>query len=304
MKSKLNNCLLKESILPTSDYKFFDLILVMTLLMFLYITNDLPLYAIFIPLFTIPAILFERIRQSYFIWVFIFLYFGWFYIFKGTERYVPNHKYLYFLFTLLIIITLYARKKSKEWFYIFKSSCQYMIGFIFLLATIGKFLAPEFLNGTFFKFTLLTDERFFNFTEIVGGIDKAKVWSTYHEFLDLKTTSNSLESIQLPDSNRLNILALYLSYWTILIEGAIALTFLVKESFVLSKYRNWVLLIFIVTTYPIATVPGFAILLALLAFISVRKTKSEKVWKLVYLITFMLIPLFKIPFMKIFETLL
>lgn len=221
----------------------------------------------------------------------------------GTERYVPNHKYLYTFFTLLILLTLYAKRSTEFWYQIFSNSAQYMIGFIFLLATIGKFLAPEFLNGSFFEYTVLTDDRFFGFTQSIGGIAKDNLWEGYYDFISLTNTNLANTEVVLPSSNKVEVLASFLTYWTIFIEGSIALTFLVKGNSIIGRFRNWVLLLFIVTTYPIATVPGFAILLSLLAFITVKNDYTDNRWQLVYLVIFLLLPIVRLPFIKLIETL-
>lgn len=305
MKKKLNKIVYKiSSYVPNEDLNYFDLSLVMTLLMFLFITDDIPYASLFMPLFIFPAVIFQKIRQNPFIWILLLIYLGYFYVFKGTERYVPNHKYLYAFYTLLIVLILYAKKQTSDWYSIFSASVQYMIGFIFLFATIGKFLAPEFLDGSFFEFTALTDDRLFGFTESLAQVENTNLWNGYYEFMNLIKSDNSAEVVQLPSADRLHFLAMFLSYWTIFIEGSIALTFLVNGASFLGKLRNWMLLIFIITTYPIATVPGFAILLVITAFISVRNSYTNKFWSMIFLIIFFLVPIIKLPFLKLIEILL
>lgn len=283
--------------LPKPNNLFFDMILQMSLLMLLVMTNDIPLQQIFIPLFIIPALLFKKVRNSLLFWLILLFYLLYFYVFMGTNRYVPNHKYLYVFYILLLCIIIYIKKSTNDWFEILKTSAQYMIGFVFLLATVGKFLAPEFLNGSFFEFTLLTDERFSGFTQSIVGIQNSDLNIGFEEFNKLLRSNSLSHEAQLPTSEKLHFISIFLSYWTILIEGSIAITFLSPAKSFGGKYRNWVLLIFIITTYPIATVPGFAILLTLLAFITSKSDTRPNVWSYVYIGIFIIIPIFKFPFL-------
>ncbi len=305
MKQKLNKYLFRVSAhLPKSEEEYFDLSLIMTLLMFLYVINDIPLYSVIIPLFSFSGILFKSIRQSILFWVLMLMYLSYFYVISGTSVYVPNHKYLYAFFNLIIVISLYAKKKTSDWFEIYKISAQYMIGFVFLLATIGKFLAPEFLNGSFFEFTLLTDPRFFGFTSLVGNIDDASLFIGLDEFSNMQSSNDINAVVQLQSPTNLQSLGLFLSYWTIFIEASIAITFLVKYNTFIGKYRNWVLLVFIITTYPIATVYGFAILLILLALITVSNVNNKITWQILFIIIFILVPLMRFPFFSLLKMLM
>jgi hypothetical protein len=85
-------------------------------------------------------------------------------------------------------------------------------------ATFWKVFAPEFLDGSFFRFTLLTDPRFRGFSDLVGGVP-ADVTAANADQLQLLTRPYSdVGIIQLVDAPRIAILARSLSYWTVGIE--------------------------------------------------------------------------------------
>src|SRR5690606_4604248 len=133
-------------------------------------------------------------------------------------------------------------------------------------AVIGKFLAPEFLNGSFFEFTNTADPRFFGFTSFMADIDMQSLLNNETNINRLTSGNNPNYSFPLNGVENLTNLGMVISYWTIFIEGMIAISFLIPNKFLLSKYRNVFLIAFIITTYPIATVAGFASILACMGF--------------------------------------
>lgn len=49
-------------------------------------------------------------------------------------------------------------------------TARWLIGLCFLFATLRKLFAPEFMDGSFFHFVLLTGPRFSGFSNLVGGV--------------------------------------------------------------------------------------------------------------------------------------
>lgn len=282
---------------------FFLVSLRMFLLCILLYVNDISQYQIIVPLLVLPGLLLKEITLSKYYWFIVVLFLSYFYLYLGLENYVPNHKYIYAYFSILIAVVLFVKDKSENYFSIFTESVRWIIGLVFLLATIGKFLAPEFLDGSFFYFTTLTDPRFYGFTSTVVGISQDSLWESYFLFDSLIHTSNPSTTVTLESNSFLVKVSYFLSYWTIFIEGMIGISFLLPLKTFVSKYREWFLIIFVFTTYPIATVPGFAIILANLAFIQSRKENKASFYSLFYLAIFLIIPIFRIPFLKVLELL-
>ncbi|WP_150935832.1 hypothetical protein [Pseudotamlana haliotis] len=220
------------------------------------------------------------------------------YLIFDLDGYVPNHKHIY-AYVLVSICLLFFFFKEDEILSKLRDQAKYIIGLCFLFAVIGKFLAPEFLNGGFFEFTNTTDPRFFGFTSYVAGVNPTLLLENAANIDHLLNTNNTTFSFKLNGVENLKTIGLIISYWTIFIEGMIAISFCLPSKFSLSKYRNVFLIAFIITTYPIATVYGFAIILAALGYI--QSTKENQITKasIFYMLVFIALPLIAIPFVRI-----
>jgi hypothetical protein len=78
-----------------------------------------------------------------------------------------------------------------------------------------------------------------------------------------------------------------MTWWTVAVEGAVALTFLWPVGRGLSKVRDATLLTFCVTTYAVATVAGFGWLLLALGIAQCQP--ERRTTQLCYLAVFVLI---------------
>ena len=81
-------------------------------------------------------------------------------------------------------------------------------------------------------------------------------------FEDLLLFGDPSTSVEVLRTTRLEIMAQVLTWWTIIIEAVVAVLFLWPEDRGPSRWRDLTLLAFIVTTYPVAPVIGFAWVLA------------------------------------------
>jgi hypothetical protein len=271
----------------------------MILVLLLLFVDDIPLDGIVVPLITLPGILLRPVIFNRFYWLGITALFVFFYQYLGLQHYLPNHHYIFSYILIATTVALFAKHYDEDWKSLFSKMARLIIGFCFLFATIGKFLAPEFLNGSFFEFTCLTDERFHGMTSVVGGVDTAVLYNGYLDFMSLLHTTNPATSITLQSVGILKPLSYFLSYWTIFIEGMIGITFLSPAGSKLHRIREVFLIAFIITTYPIATVPGFATTLALLAYLQTHKAGRLNYLSYFYILLFLAIPLFKVPFLRI-----
>jgi hypothetical protein len=270
----------------------------MILLLLLLFVDDIPLYGVLVPLMAVPGLLLRKILFNRFYWTMIAIVFTVFYLVLGLRIYLPNHHYIFAFTIIMATLVVYSRYYEADWKNLLAVSARYIIGFCFLFATIGKFLAPEFLNGAFFEFTCLTDGRFHGTTSMLTDIPIQTLFQGYDRFMNLLAGDCSGD-VSLVSSPNLRYIALFLAYWTIFIEGMLAITFLAPQKSWLHRNREWFLLCFIFTTYPIATVPGFATLLAGLAFAQAYKVGKPNAYAFVYLLIFIAVPLFKIPFLRI-----
>lgn len=196
-----------------------------------------------------------------------------------------NHAYLLFYWCLAVSIALNSRDAGR----CLAFNGRMLIGLAFALSVIWKvFLSGDFMDGRFFRIAMLTDYRFEWFTHAVGGLTSA-------EFEDLKQFVSRHVDGQFPFSGneipvqpaRFLMVSQILTYWTVFVESAAALLFLIPGERGLSRYRDFLLVLFCVTTYSVATVEGFGWLLIAMG-VSQSGDGNNKT-KLAYILAFMLL---------------
>ena len=135
-----------------------------------------------------------------------------------------------------------------------------LVGLVFVLATFWKLLSPDYLDGRFFRVTLVEDARLASFAVHVGGLDP-ELLAERRAYLSLHADGPAVPVPDPPpEPARFRALALASASGTLALEAAVALAFLAP----LGRYvwlRHAVLLLFCGTTYAIAPVMGFGWLL-------------------------------------------
>ncbi|MCU0374907.1 MAG: hypothetical protein MUF24_06325 [Chitinophagaceae bacterium] len=180
-----------------------------------------------------------------------------------------------------------------------------LIALCFVFAVYGKVSSPQFLDGSFMQQQMLWDARLKDNTRLVFNLShqeaahNARVFANlYHKDIHRPVEANLYIPRGLPQA------AYWLSIWTIIIESLVALSFLSSKLSFFYRYRHAILLTFIITTYPIATVPGFAMVLAVLGFMEAFSARQNKrVWTTCFAFTAVLVPLFLLT-LQDFELLL
>jgi len=133
-----------------------------------------------------------------------------------------------------------------------------LIGLSFAFAALWKIrLSKDFLDGTYFHYTFLTDSRFQDFGVIFGGMTSTSYNEIAKALAQLGNPTGSIEAVQLPSTSMLVTLAKLSAWWTAAIESALAAVFLLPERLAVTRYRHAVLLLFAWTTYLVATVATF-----------------------------------------------
>jgi hypothetical protein len=171
-----------------------------------------------------------------------------------------NHDYLRALAALAVTLALGARDAPAA----LRTSARLLLGGTFLFATLWKLvLSPDFVDGTFFRVTLLADPRFHDLAVLAGGVS----WETLdafdaalREFLAGRPEGWPGAFVE---PAGLRPLALALTLFTGASEAAIAAAFLWPR---LGRFRNVLLIAFGASTFAFATVRGFGWLLMALGF--------------------------------------
>ncbi len=291
----------KENTLSFKSDDLTILILKMVLIILLVLMKDNAVLSILMPVIVIPGLLFNKVALNKYYWLILSLFSVIPYLILDLVGYVPNHKHIFAYVILAVTIILFL-SKEEDILDNLRYQSKYIIGLCFLFAVAGKFLAPEFLDGRFFEFTNTADPRFYGFTSFIADVDPLALKANETNIESLMSTANPNMIFTLNGAENLHTIGMVISYWTIFIEGMIAISFCLPASFLLSKYRNVFLIAFILTTYPIATVYGFAIILTALGFVQSTTKKNQLTkYSLFYLMVFILLPLIQIPFIRVLK---
>jgi hypothetical protein len=170
-----------------------------------------------------------------------------------------NHAYLLFYWCLAVSIALFSRDSD----HCLAFNGKFLIGLAFAFAVIRKgVLSGDYMDGRFFSIAMLTDPRFEAFTMSVSGLGEYELENMrlfVEQHIDGELPARGLDVPSLP--SKLHLVSEILTYWTVLIESAVAILFLIPSKAAVSRLRDAFLILFCVTTYSVATVEGFGWLL-------------------------------------------
>ncbi|MFE4106587.1 hypothetical protein [Almyronema epifaneia] len=195
-----------------------------------------------------------------------------------------NHEYLITYWVLVCAIAAFSQFSLK----IFAWNARLLIGLCFLFATAWKFMGGEYLDGSFLHLTFLVDPRLAMGATWLGGVAADLLQDNYDQLLTIQAAT-SPESALINSSPLMSALSVALSYWTIFIEGIVAIAFLSPWPRWLFLHRDEWLLIFVVSTYSVIPVFSFAAILLLMGLAQCALTQRFKA--ALYLNLLLLIPL-------------
>lgn len=172
-----------------------------------------------------------------------------------------NHHFLFAYWTLAIFLALCTRRPERA----LARSARWLVVAVFLWATLWKaVLSPDYMDGRFYRVRLLTDHRFSAVVQLVGGLSAEQVESSriYLEPPPFGVPGSAPP--ELVEPRAVVHLATFLTWATLLLEGLVALAFLVPWGRWTLSVRHGVLLGFCGAAYAIAPVAGFGWLLCVM----------------------------------------
>lgn len=199
-------------------------------------------------------------------------------------EWVDNHAYLIVYFCLAILCALWTPEPRRT----LAGAARLLVGGVFLLAVLWKaLLSPDFVDGTFFRATALSDPRFEEFCLLVGDLSPAEHDANLDAVRALKADPTIGVTDPLVEPAALVRAARWSAWSTLVLEALVAVLFLIPERW----QRRWVwrlrhlsLVLFAVATYPFATVTGFGWLLVILGVAQTRP--SDRRLRTIYLALF------------------
>jgi len=141
-------------------------------------------------------------------------------------------------------------------------SSRALIGLAFACAIVWKAgLAPDYLDGRFFRVTLLTDDRFADAARLIGGLSEQQLQADRRYLTALPEGAELLDPPRLVEPRRLRLLAWAATWLGLAMESALAVLYLVPGGGRWETLRHLALLSFCAVTYALAPVAGFGWLL-------------------------------------------
>ncbi len=205
-----------------------------------------------------------------------------------------NHAYLLCYWCLAISLALVSHDTHA----CLALNGRLLIGWAFAFATLWKLaLSPDYLDGRFFRMMLLTDLRFAGFAQLAGGLTP-DVLQSLRDFVTQHIDGQLFAVLNPPqEPARFLWLAHCMTWWTVILEGAIAVAFLWSVKQGLSTLRDAFLLTFCATIYAVAPVEGFGWLLIAMGVAQCDSTRRKT--RLFYLAVFALILFYReVPWLE------
>ena len=195
-----------------------------------------------------------------------------------------NHAYLLSYWCLSVAIALLLPEGAGA----LRISGRWLMAMAFLFTILWKgFLAPDYLDGRFFRVTLLVDERFAYASQLFGGLTSEELKANREALKPLPGGVEPLEPAELIETPAFRRFAGFATWWTIGIEAAIALAFLLPLRGRGRAARHVLLMIFCAATYAFAPVAGFGWLLLVMGMSQCEE--GDRRWRLAYAVTFFLV---------------
>lgn len=206
-----------------------------------------------------------------------------------------NHKFLLFYWCLALFFAFqFERAEEQRDFMVV--SARYLMFFTMLGAVIQKTISPDYLDGSFFEITLLTDSRFRDFVVLMTDMD----YGTLMENRALKNEVRNhyllepLASAQLIRTTYFQLFAhaiTWLNYLDQVVIGALALF---RLPLPLEILKHLALMVFIIIVYAVAPVIGFGWLIIIWGYCMVPD--ELKYLRVGYIGCFVLLALYEFPF--------
>ncbi len=198
-----------------------------------------------------------------------------------------NHIYLLAYWCLAIGLALAGAGAGVT----LAASSRWLLGAAFAMAVLWKaVLSPDYLDGRFFRVTLLTDERFADASMVFGGLTPDQMTQNRKFLEPLPQGAELLDPPPLIEPARLRLFAAVATWGGLTLEALIAVLCLIPASRVSEGARHAAVLLFCATTYALAPVAGFGWLIATMGLAQCRP--GQRLVRAAYIVVFLLILLY------------
>jgi hypothetical protein len=262
-----------------------EIIVLLSLCLVIFYGYSAKYFSVAVAFLVLPALLYRPFFQHWLFWGLIAAVSG----FVVLRQWYPidNHKFLLAYWALALAFSFSLSEEHRQPFLV--KTARFLLVFVMAGAVVQKTLAADYLDGSFFEFTLLTDQRFEPFMAALGVhagdlsynrgvISWLQAANPEHDTSAVLRLSSSVHNI-----------ALVVTWWDYLVQLAIAAAFLIGTRW-LDLLGHVLLLAFVVTTYLAAPVIGFGWTLSIFGY-ALSAGRSPKI-ALCYLATFPLLTVY------------
>ncbi len=198
-----------------------------------------------------------------------------------------NHIYLLAYWCLAIGLALSSPTPAAT----LATSSRWLLGAAFAMAVLWKsVLSPDYVDGRFFRVTLLTDERFADASLVFGGLSRDQMVENRKFLAPLPEGAELLNPPAFVEPPRLRVFASVATWGGLVLESLIALLCLIPVTGRSEVGRHTALLAFCSTTYALAPVAGFGWLIATMGIAQCQP--NQRRLRGAYVSVFLLILLF------------
>ena len=167
-----------------------------------------------------------------------------------------NHIYLLAYWCLAVALALPHQNREE----VLARSSRWMLGLAFTCAVLWKVFSPDFVDGRFFRVTLLTDPRFSDAALLIGRLTPDQLAQDQQALQPLPAGAELLNPPEIVETPQLRHLAAVATWGGLLLETAVAVAMFLP-AWRRGLFRHVLLLTFCLVTYALAPVAGFGWLL-------------------------------------------
>jgi hypothetical protein len=183
-----------------------------------------------------------------------------------------NHIYLLAYWCLAIGLALSSSHAAAT----LSAGSRWLLAAAFTMAVLWKAaLSPDYVDGRFFRVTLLTDQRFADASLVFGGLSREQMAQNRAFLQPLPEGAELLTPPPFVEPLRLRAFAAAATWGGLILEGLIALTCLMPSRGWLDIARHGLLIVFCITTYALAPVAGFGWLIATMGLAQCRPNQQS-----------------------------
>ena len=171
---------------------------------------------------------------------------------------LDNHHFLHLYWLLALTVACLARDPA----WTLGRAGRLMIGWLFLFATVWKLLAPDFADGSFLAYLLSIDRNLTRVPIVLQWQDEDLPRDNRRAMGAMRADPLAeVAPVTLEVAPAVERAARPLSLLTLVLEAAVALTFLLPLRGAWTRWREVTLVAFVIVTYPSLPVLSFAALL-------------------------------------------